>query len=135
MSLLTAYTLMLTLNSLKIQIRISKYYAITSSTSHINSRLLIASFLQLIQNFLHFYILGMKLSEFNLQYLEVGEAREKTFLKTVLRMLLEMLQIPFLLTLLTLNLKPKLSTFLSYPLTNIWFILCPFRSFLLQFSK
>lgn len=131
---------MLTLNSLKIQIHISKYYAITSSTSHINSRLLIASFLQLIQNFLHFYILGMKLSEFNLQYLEVGEACKKTFLKTVLRMVVEMqLQIPFLLLILTLiltlNLKPKISTLLPYPLTNIRFILRPFRSFLLQFSK
>lgn len=44
LGLLTVYTPMLTLNSLKIQIRISKYYAIISSTSHINSRLLIASF-------------------------------------------------------------------------------------------
>ena len=127
---------MLTLNSLKIQVRISEYYAIISSTSHINSRLLIASFLQLILNFLHFYILGMKLSEFNLQYLNVEEAREKTFLKTILRMVVEtQLLLQFLLPILTLNLKSKLPTFLPYPLTNIWFILRPFRSFLLQFSK
>ena len=57
LSLLTAYTLMLTLNSLKIQIRISEYYAITSSTSHINSRLLIASFLRQIQSLLHIALL------------------------------------------------------------------------------
>lgn len=127
---------MLTLNSLKIQVRISEYYAIISSTSHINSRLLIASFLQLILNFLHFYILGMKLSEFNLQYLNVEEAREKTFLKTILRMVVEtQLLLQFLLPILTLNLKSKLPTFLPYPLTNIRFILRPFRSFLLQFSK
>lgn len=127
---------MLTLNSLQLEVHILEHSAIISSTLHINSRLLIASFLQLIQNFLHFYILGMKLSDFNLQYLNVGEAREKTFLKTVLRMVVEMLlQIPFLLLILTLNLKSKLPTFLPYPLTNIRFILRPFRSFLLQFSK
>ena len=127
---------MFTLNSLKIQVRILKHFAITSSTSHINSRLLIASFLQLILNFLHFYILDMKLSEFNLQYLEVVSRFLKTFLKMLLRMVVEMLlQTPFLLLILTLNLKSKLSTFLSYPLTNIRFILCPLRSFLLQFSK
>ena len=127
---------MLTLNSLKIQIRILEYSAITFSTSHINSRLLIAYILMLIQNFLRFSIFRLKYSDFNLQYLNVGEAREKMFLKTVLRILVEMqLQIPFLLPILTLNLKSKLSTFLPYPLTNIRFILRPFRSFLLQFSK
>lgn len=130
---------MLTLNSLKIQIRILEYSAITFSTSYINSRLLIAYILMLIQNFLRFSIFRLKYSYFNLQYLNVGEAREKTFLKMVLRMVLrmvvEMLQIPFLLLILTLNLKSKLSTFLPYPLTNIRFILRPFRSFLLQFSK
>ena len=57
LNLLTAYTPMLTLNSLKIQIRISEYYAITSSTSHINSRLLIASFLRQIQSLLHIALL------------------------------------------------------------------------------
>jgi len=67
---------MLTLNSLKIQICILEYSAITFSTLHINSRLLIASFLQLIQNFLRFSILRLKYSDFNLQYLNVGEARE-----------------------------------------------------------
>ena len=136
MSLLTAYTLMLTLNSLKIKIRILEHSAITSSTSHINLKLLIASFLQLILNFLHLYILGMKLSEFNLQYLEVASRFLKTFLKTLFLLKLKMLlQIPFLLLILTLNLKSKLPTFLPYPLTNIRFILRPFRSFLLQFSK
>lgn len=33
----------------------------------------------LIQNFLRFSILRLKYSDFNLQYLNVGEAREKTF--------------------------------------------------------
>lgn len=127
---------MLTLNSLKIQIRILEYSAITFSTSHINSRLLIAYILMLIQNFLRFSIFRLKYSDFNLQYLNVGEAREKTFLKTILRMVVEMLlQTPFLLLILTLNLKSKLPTLLPYPLTNIRFILCPLRSFLLQFSK
>ena len=50
-----------------------------------------------------------------------------------------LLQISFLILILTLiltlNLKSKLPTFLPYPLTNIRFILRPFRSFLLQFSK
>lgn len=73
---------MLTLNSLKIQIRISEHYAITSSTSHINSKHQSVSFLILIQNFLRFSILGMKHSKFNLQYLNVGEAHEKTFSTT-----------------------------------------------------
>lgn len=123
---------MLTLNSLKIQVRILKHFAIISSTSHINSRLLIASFLRQIQNFLRFLILRLKYSDFNLQYLNVGETREKTFLKTILRMVVEMrLLLQFLLLILTLNLKSKLSTFLPYPLTNIRFILRPFRSFLL----
>lgn len=131
---------MLTLNSLKIQIRILEYSTITFSTSHINSRFLIAYILMLIQNFLRFSIFRLKYSDFNLQYLNVGEAREKTFLKMILRMRLKMrLQIPFLLIILTLiltlNLKSKLPTFLPYPLTNIRFILRPFRSFLLQFSK
>ena len=90
----------------------------------------------LIQNFLQLYILGVKLFDFNLQYLNVGEAREKMFLKMVFLLKLKMLlQTPFLLLILTLNLKSKLSTFLPYPLTNIRFILRPFRSFLLQFSK
>lgn len=63
---------MLTLNSLKIQVRILEYSAITSSTLHINSKLLIASFLQLILNFLRLYVLGVKHFDFNLQYLEVA---------------------------------------------------------------
>lgn len=127
---------MLTLNSLQIQVHILKHSAITTDILHINSKLLIASFLQLILNFLQFSVLCMKHSEFNLQYLEVASRFLKTFLKMVLRMVVVIqLQIPFLLTLLTLNLKSKLSTFLPYPLTNIRFILCPFRSFLLQFSK
>lgn len=131
---------MLTLNSLKIQICISEHYVITSSTSHINLKHQSASFLLLIQNFLHLYVLRSKHSKFNLQYLNVGEAHEKMFLKTVFLLRLKMLlQTPFLLIILTLiltlNLKSKLSTFLSYPLTNIRFILRPFRSFLLQFSK
>lgn len=140
MSLSTAYTLMLTLNSLKIQIRILEYSAITFSTSHINSRLLIVYILMLIQNFLLLLVHGLQHFDFNLQYLEVASRFLKTFLKTVLRMVVKMrLKILFLaliLTLiLTLNLKSKLSTFLPYPLTNIRFILRPFRSFLLQFSK
>lgn len=131
---------MLTLNSLRLEIHISEHYAIISSTLHINSKHQSASFLILIQNFLHFYILSVKYSEFNLQYLEVASRFLKTFLKTVLktvlRMVVEMpLQTLFLLLILTLNLKSKLSTFLPYPLTNIRFILRPFRSFLLQFSK
>lgn len=127
---------MLTLNSLKIQVRILEYSAITSSTLHINSKLLIASFLQLILNFLRLYVLGMKHFDFNLQYLEVASRFLKTFLKMVLRMVVEMLlQTPFLIPILILNLKSKLPTFLPYPLTNIRFILRPFRSFLLQFSK
>lgn len=70
---------MLTLNSLKIQIRILKYSAITFSTSHINSRLLIAYILMLIQNFLRFSIFRLKYSDFNLQYLNVREACERRF--------------------------------------------------------
>jgi len=127
---------MLTLNSLRLEIHISEHYAIISSTLHINSKHQSASFLILIQNFLHFYILSVKYSEFNLQYLEVASRFLKTFLKTVLRMVVEMpLQTLFLLIILTLNLKSKLSTFLPYPLINIRFILCPLRNFLLQFSK
>lgn len=131
---------MLTLNSLKIQIYILKHSAIITDILHINSKLLIASFLQLILNFLQFSVLCMKHSEFNLQYLEVASRFLKTFLKTLLRMVVEtQLLLQFLLLILTLiltlNLKPKLSTFLPYPLTNIWFILRPFRSFLLQFRK
>ncbi len=57
LSLLTAYILMFTLNSLKIQIRILEYSAITSSTSHINSKHPSASFLILIQNSLHIALL------------------------------------------------------------------------------
>ena len=45
LSLLTAYTLMLTLNSLQIQVHILKHSAITTDILHINSKLLIASFL------------------------------------------------------------------------------------------
>lgn len=131
---------MLTLNSLKIQVRILEYSAITSSTLHINSKLLIASFLQLILNFLRLYVLGVKHFDFNLQYLEVASRFLKMFLKMVLKMVLRMvvemlLQTPFLIPILTLNLKSKLSTFLPYPLTNIRFTFRPFRSFLLQFSK
>ena len=127
---------MLTLNSLRLEIHISEHYAIISSTSHINSKHPSASFLILIQNSLHFYILSVKYSEFNLQYLEVASRFLKTFLKMVLRMVVEMLlQTLFLLLILTLNLKSKLSTFLPYPLINIRFILCPLRNFLLQFSK
>nr|DAN65168.1 MAG TPA: hypothetical protein [Bacteriophage sp.] len=69
MSLSTAYTLMLTLNSLKIQIRILEYSAITSSTSHINSKHPSASFLILIQNFLQLSIFGVQYFDFNLQLL------------------------------------------------------------------
>lgn len=131
---------MLTLNSLRLEIHISEHYAIISSTLHINSKHQSASFLLLIQNFLQLSIFGVQYFDFNLQYLNVGEAREKTFLKTILRMVVEMLlQTPFLLLILTLiltlNLKSKLSTFLPYPLINIRFILCPLRNFLLQFSK
>jgi len=127
---------MLTLNSLRLEIHISEHYAIISSTLHINSKHQSASFLILIQNFLHFYILSVKYSEFNLQFLEVASRFLKTFLKTVLRMVVEIpLQTLFLLIILTLNLKSKLSTFLPYPLINIRFILCPLRNFLLQFSK
>lgn len=79
LSLLTAYILMLILNSLRLEIHISEHYAIISSTSHINSKHQSASFLILIQNFLQFYVLSVKYSEFNLQYLNVGEAREKIF--------------------------------------------------------
>lgn len=57
LSLSTVYTLMLTLNSLKIQIRILEYSAITFSTSHINSKHPSASFLILIQNSLHIALL------------------------------------------------------------------------------
>lgn len=131
---------MLTLNSLQIPIHILKHSVITTYILHINSKLLIASFIQLILNFLQFSVLCMKYFEFNLQYLEVASRFLKTFLKTLLRMLLKtQLLLQFLLLILTLILtlilKSKLSTFLPYPLTNIWFILCPLRSFLLQFSK
>ena len=57
LSLLTAYTLMLTLNSLWLEVHISEHSAITSSTSHINSKHLSASFLILIQNSLHIALL------------------------------------------------------------------------------
>ena len=56
LSLLTAYTLMLTLNSLRLEIHISEHYAIISSTLHINSKHQSASFLILIQNFLQFSV-------------------------------------------------------------------------------
>ena len=57
LSLSTAYTLMLTLNSLWLEVHISEHSAIISSTSHINSRLLIASFLRQIQSLLHIVLL------------------------------------------------------------------------------
>ena len=53
LSLSTAYTLMLTLNSLWLEVHISEHSAITSSTSHIDSKHPSASFLILIQNSLH----------------------------------------------------------------------------------
>lgn len=127
---------MLTLNSLRLEVHISEYSAIISSTSHINSKYQSVSFLMLIQNFLQLSIFGVQYFDFNLQYLNVGEAILKTFLKTLFLLRLKMLLLtPFLITLLTLNLKSKLSTFLPYPLTNIRFIFRPFRGFLLQFSK
>ena len=57
LSLSTAYTLMLTLNSLRLEIHISEHYAIISSTLHINSKHQSASFLILIQNSLHIALL------------------------------------------------------------------------------
>ena len=48
LSLLTAYILMFTLNSLQIQVHILKHSAITTDILHINSKLLIASFLRQI---------------------------------------------------------------------------------------
>ena len=57
LSLSTAYTLMLTLNSLWLEVHISEHSAITSSTSHINSKHPSASFLILIQNSLHIALL------------------------------------------------------------------------------
>ena len=57
LSLSTAYTLMLTLNSLRLEIHISEHYAIISSTLHINSKHPSASFLILIQNSLHIALL------------------------------------------------------------------------------
>ena len=57
LSLLTAYILMFTLNSLQLEVHISEHSAITSSTSHINSKHPSASFLILIQNSLHIALL------------------------------------------------------------------------------
>ena len=57
LSLSTVYTLMLILNSLWLEVHISEHSAITSSTSHINSKHPSASFLILIQNSLHIALL------------------------------------------------------------------------------